>query len=345
MAEMNKKTGIGIIGLGGMGKRWVEVAQSHEKSVVAGVADVNQDKARQFAIEFDCSCYNNWHELLEDSSIDAVVIATPHVFLTEIAQAALSKGKHVFCEKPGGIFSKELRKGIEIARKNKLRYRVNFQIRSHPAVKEAKNRFTQGLIGELMFIRGIYAHAGREGYEKEWWCKSELSGGGELIDQCSHLLDLSQWFSGPFSQISAFLQTAFWNIAPVEDNAFVLLKNKKGQTVSLHASWTHWKKTFRWEIYGKNGYLMVEGLGGQYGIERLIHGEKKMGRDVPREQILEFPSVAGKPDIALKNSWEEFVQSIEKGCDIGSTAKDALAVVELIEAGYESAKKGLVIDL
>ncbi|TSC59252.1 MAG: LmbZ, partial [Candidatus Peregrinibacteria bacterium Greene0416_19] len=96
----------------------------------------------------------------------------------------------------------------------------------------------------------------------------------------------------------------------------------------------HWKKTFRLEVYGREGYLLVDGLGGQYGLERLIHGRRTHGREPPPEEIWEFPSEPGKPDAALKNSWEEFVQSIKQSKDIGPSARDAVAALKVIEHGY-----------
>lgn len=325
---------VGLVGIGGMGKRWAQVVSEHPESVLYAVCHLNQGRADAFAEQFGSKGYTDWQTLMEQDDIDAIVIATPHVLLTQVAQAALEAGKHVFCEKPGGISSAEIQKGVDIAERNNLRYRVNFNLRLHPAIALAKKKIDQGAVGNLMFLRAVYGHGGREGYEKEWYCKKEISGGGELQDQGSHLLDLANWFLGPFTSQATFLETSFWPISPMEDNAFVLLKNQQGKVAQLHASWTHWKKTFHLELYGDGGYLLVEGLGGQYGLERLIHGERKLGRDAPQEQVWEFPSEPGKPDTALKNSWDEFVQSVRQGRDIGPSAKDAVAVLKLIELGY-----------
>jgi len=335
MANTGTSIRIGVIGVGGMGKRWAQVAAEHPQSHVVALCHPDAQKAQEFATRFSCESTLTWTDIVQRTDIDAVIIATPHMLLTEIAQAALTFGKHVFCEKPGGMSSLEIQKGVDIAAKSRLRYRVNFNIRLHPAVALAKQKIEQGLLGEMMFLRAVYGHAGREGYEQEWWCQKELSGGGELIDQGSHLVDLAHWFLGPFTSQSNMLSTGFWPIAPMEDNAFLLLQNDKGQIAQLHASWTHWKKTFRLELFGKDGYLIVDGLGGQYGLERLIHGERALGRDAPAETMWEFPSEPGKPDVALQNSWDEFVRSIQGDCDIGLTAKDAVSVLKLIESGYK----------
>jgi predicted dehydrogenase len=317
-----------------MGTRWAQVAAAHQESKLVVVCHPDQERADAVAKQFDCDGSTDWQRIFDRRDVDAVVVATPHALLTHVSQAALESGKHVFCEKPGGISSTAIQAGVNIARQRGLRYRVNFNIRLHPAVALAKEKSDGGLIGDLMFLKATYGHAGREGYENEWWCNKEISGGGELIDQGSHIVDLANWFLGPFTSQATFLETGFWPIAPLEDNAFVLLKNAQGKVAQLHASWTHWKKTFRLEVHGEKGYLVVEGLGGQYGLERLIHGERAFGRDAPHEQHREFPSEQGRPDTALKNSWEEFIQSVHQGRDIGPSATDAVAALRIIEEGY-----------
>ncbi|MEK7137541.1 MAG: Gfo/Idh/MocA family oxidoreductase [Patescibacteria group bacterium] len=333
---------VGVIGIGGMGKRWTQVAAEHPESEVTVVCHPEKEKVEAFAEQYQCDATTTWEGVLDREDVDAVIVATPHVYLTQVAQAALSRGKHVFCEKPGGIFSIELQKGIDIASEKNLRYRVNFNIRLHPAVALAKQKVNEGMIGDIMFLRAVYGHGGREGYEHEWYCDKEISGGGELQDQGSHLLDIANWFLGPFTSQSTFLATGSMPIAPLEDNVFVLLKNARGQIAQLHASWTHWKKTFRLEIYGRKGYLIVDGLGGQYGLERLVFGPQTFGREAPKETVWEFPSEPGKPDAALKNSWVEFLESIRTGKDIGPSAKDAVAVSKLIEEGYGSQESAMM---
>lgn len=328
-----------------MGRRWAQIVRGNKKSTLIGVADVNIKKMQSAAREFKCQTYENWDKLILDNQIDAVVIATPHIHLTRVAQSALARGKHVFSEKPGGVSSAEIEKGIKIAKEQNLRYRVNFHLRLHPALALAKQKTDEGAIGKIIFIRGVYGHGGRLGYEKEWWCKKELSGGGEAIDQGSHLLNLANWFLGPFESVAACLETSFWNIRPLEDNAFFLFQNKAGQTASLHASWTHWKKMFRWEIYGERGYLVAEGLGGQYGLERLTYGRQTLGRTAPEEKVWNFQEKARVPDTALRNSWSEFLKSIRDGGDIGSTAKNAAETLWLIERAYRAAKEKRVMSI
>ena len=327
---------VGVIGVGGMGKRWAQVVADHSESMLVALCHPDQEKVDALAKQFECDGSTDWQPIFDRRDVDAVVVATPHALLTHVSRAALESGKHVFCEKPGGVSSTAIQEGVNIAQQRGLRYRVNFNIRLHPAVTLAKEKVDEGVIGNLMFLKAIYGHAAREGYENEWWCNKDISGGGELIAQGSHIIDLANWFLGPFTSQATVLETGFWPIAPLEDNAFVLLKNAQGKVAQLHASWTHWKKTFRLELYGENGYLLVDGLGGQYGLERLTHGKRAFGRETPPEQQWEFPSEPGKPDTALKNSWEQFVQSVHQGRDIGMSATDAVAALTIFEAGYNA---------
>src|ERR1017187_7420467 len=277
MERTGHRIRVAVIGVGGMGKRWAQVAAEHPASVLVAVCHPDQEKADAFATEFQCDGSTAWQAILDRTDVDAVVVATPHVLLAHVSHAALTSGKHVFCEKPGGVSSSAIEDGVKLARERGLRYRVNFNIRLHPAVALAKEKMDQGAIGKVMFLKAIYGHAGREGYEHEWWCDKAISGGGELIDQGSHIVDLANWFLGPFTSQATLLGTGFWPIAPLEDNAFVVLKNAHGQVGQLHSSGTQWKKPFRLEVYGQKGYLVVDGLGGQYGLERLIQGERAFG--------------------------------------------------------------------
>ena len=147
--------------------------------------------------------------------------------------------------------------------------KVGYNHRFHPAMRKARAIVEAGDLGPLMFIRGRYGHGGRLGYEQEWRLHPEISGGGELIDQGSHLIDLAHWFLGDFTELKSMLRNYYWK-ASVEDNCFLaLLSSAKGQVAWLHATWTEWKNTFSFEISGRDGNLEIAGLGGSYGVETL----------------------------------------------------------------------------
>lgn len=144
MENIGNNIRVAVVGLGGMGTRWAEVAQTSDGAALLGVADADGKKAAAISEKFGCKAYAGWQEAVGDAEVDAIIVATPHVFLTQIAQAALAAGKHVFCEKPGGISSVEIQKGVDIAEKKNLRYRVNFNMRLHLAVALAKQKIDSG---------------------------------------------------------------------------------------------------------------------------------------------------------------------------------------------------------
>ena len=133
---------------------------------------------------------------------------------------------------------------------------------------KAREIVDSGALGPLMFLRGRYGHGGRLGMEKEWRGDPAISGGGEMLDQGVHLVDLARWFLGDFADVAGHVGTYFWDW-PVEDNGFALLRTAQNQVAWLHASCTEWKNLFSLEIYGRDGKLAIDGLGGSYGVERL----------------------------------------------------------------------------
>jgi predicted dehydrogenase len=217
---------------------------------LVGCFDEVVSVAEGFATEFNTRNFASLNELLEIQDLSFVVIATRHDSLHSLATAALHAGKHVFIEKPGAISHHQFEKVCEVARKRSLRVHVGYNHRYHPAVRKALELSSDGLIGEVMFLRGRYGHGGRLGYEKEWRADKSKSGGGELIDQGTHLIDLSIGFLGELNLDYAATPNYFWDMA-VEDNVFISLKNIEGNIAFLQASCTEWKNMFSLEIYGK----------------------------------------------------------------------------------------------
>ena len=215
-----------------------------------------------------------------------------------------------------------------------MRVRVGFNHRFHPALRQARSLYESGALGPLMFIRGRYGHGGRVGYDREWRADPTLSGGGELIDQGVHLIDLAGWFLGDFARIEGHASTSFWDM-PVDDNAFLNLRTAAGQTAWLQVSCTEWKNLFSLEIYGRTGKLHVEGLGGSYGVERLTFHRMLPEMGPPETTAWEYP----RGDDSWRLEIAEFFTDIRTGREPQPglrEARAALAVVERIHAasGY-----------
>jgi predicted dehydrogenase len=184
-------------------------------------------------------------------------------------------------------------------------------------------------MGDLMFLRARYGHGGRVGYDQEWRADPKLSGGGELIDQGIHLIDLAGWFLGDFKTIEGHATTYFWKM-PVDDNAFLSLRTAKGQTAWLHVSCTEWKNLFSFEIYGRNAKLQIEGLGGSYGIEKLYHYQMKPEMGPPDMKLYEFPG----PDESWRSELSEFERDIQLKRKPDAGLEQAHAALQIVGKIY-----------
>jgi predicted dehydrogenase len=250
--------------------------------------------------------------------------------LAPIAYAAARAGKHVLIEKPGARRAQELDRVRAAAERSGARVRIGFNHRYHRAFRKAREIFDSGALGEMMFVRARYGHGGRLGYDKEWRAMPELSGGGELVDQGIHLIDLSRWFLGDFQRVQGHIGTYFWNM-PVEDNGFLLLRTAGGQTAFLHASWTEWKNTFSFEISGRAGKLEITGLGGSYGTERLTLYQMSAAMGPPETTTWEYPM----EDDSWEIEFREFLDDIRLGRQPAAGIADAQAALRVVEKVYE----------
>ena len=318
---------VGIIGCGLIGEKRARALENLVK--IVSCYDTNVSRSNSFALKFNCKNVKNVNEIFENESIDIVFIATTHDSLADFAENSLGSGKHVFIEKPGAINSLKLSEVYQLALYKSLLVHVGYNHRYHPALRQAIKSFNSGEIGRLLFLRARYGHGGRLGYEKEWRADKELSGGGELIDQGTHLLDLSMAFMGEISLEYGATPNYFWKMN-VEDNAFVVVKNNAGAIGFLHASCTEWKNTFSLEVYGETGKLEIFGLGGSYGIEKLTHFKMLPEMGPPESNSWEF---------ADDDSWElevkEFVVDIEKKNIHSSNLGSSIKVLELVHEIYE----------
>jgi predicted dehydrogenase len=184
-------------------------------------------------------------------------------------------------------------------------------------------------LGPLLFVRARYGHGGRLGYEREWRTQPEISGGGELIDQGVHIIDLARWFLGEFVQVEGSAHTYFWDM-PVDDNAFLLLKTASRQVAFLHASCTEWKNTFSFEICGRTGKLHIEGLGGSYGLERLTWYRMLPEMGPPETTIWEYPMA----DDSWAVEMQEFLDDIRLERQPSAGLRDAVAALQVVEKIY-----------
>ena len=329
---MKKKLiNIGLIGCGIVGIRRLQNLPSRLKLI--GCVDPLIAVNKFFKKRNNLYLTKDWKKLIKLKNLDAVIVATTHHLQTQIISECVNNNIHVFVEKPGGISAKDTYQIILKLKKKKLKskIRVGFNHRYHPAFLKAKDFIKNKIIGKILYIRSVYGHGGRLGYEKEWRFKKKFSGGGELIDKGSHLIDLSRFFLGDLQVVSSKLKNFFWKMK-LEDNCFLNLENKYGASVFLHASCTEWKNKFLFEIFCESGKIEINGLGKSYGEEKLILYKmtKKMGK--PKKKEYKF----SKKDLSWKKELNEFYLDIIKKRKPSPNLNDIYKNLKIINSIYKS---------
>jgi hypothetical protein len=228
MVDKNDKMKIGIIGSGLMGRRRAEALRSFKDVELMAVSSDMCEQANCLANDMKCEQTDTWQQMVCRKDIDVIIVCTPPDCHLPMCAAALENGKHVLCEKPLARNPEEAEIIVKLARQKGLKLKCGFNHRHHPAIQQARKWVEGGVIGQLLFIRSAYGIGGRPGYEKDWRANTQIGGGGQLMDQGMHVIDLARWFLGDFTEVSGFLQTGYWDIAPLEDNAFSLLRTDSG---------------------------------------------------------------------------------------------------------------------
>jgi len=326
---------IGIAGFGKMGQiRAKEILKNEHTSLVAIFEQYDKSSLSMYKDAVACETYE---ELLKQD-IDALFICAFNDVSAEYTKQALQKGLHVFCEKPPAHTVTELKEVIEIEKRTNQVLKYGFNHRLHYSIIEAKKMIASSKMGKLLWIRGVYGKAGSIDYDKNWRNYKKYSGGGILMDQGIHMLDLMCYLSNStFNVINAELTNSFWDIE-VEDNAFITMKNKNGVVATMHSSATQWKHKFLLEMEFEDGYINLDGIlsnSRSYAPEMLITARREfedvtyaMGK--PKEQTIWFEN-----DDSWKLELEEFIDAILNGKKIkNGTSYDGLRALSLVEDIY-----------
>ncbi|MBX3170861.1 MAG: Gfo/Idh/MocA family oxidoreductase [Candidatus Eremiobacteraeota bacterium] len=318
---------VGVIGCGLIGSRRARVA----RDCLAWVCDPLPQAVEKLAGELSIRALSDWRRGLDE--VEAIVVATPNGYALEIVTAGLERGLHVLMEKPMGIDLKQARQLAELAAASSGILKIGFNHRYHPSLLQAHELLPQ--LGPIFSMRARYGHGGRPGYEKEWRGDPALAGGGVLLDQGVHIVDLMGWFAGLPATAYAQCRTACWQIAPLEDNAFGILTYASGAMASLHVGWSQWKNLFSLEVFAQLGSLHIEGLGGSYGPESLRCYRRNLEGGVPEEQRWDYPGA----DSSWELEWGDFLRGCA-GQPYWGTPQDGLVAMQTLHALYTSAASG-----
>ena len=327
-----KRLNVALIGCGVVGLRRVKYFNKY--FFLNACADKNLNKLYKIFPKKKIFLTKNWKNLLSLKNLDAVFVATYHTSQSEIIREFMKKNIHIFCEKPGGTSFKKTLSLIKLAkRKKKISIKIGYNHRFHPGFILAKKIISKNEIGKLLYIRAVYGHGGRKNYHKEWRFNKRLSGGGELIDKGSHLIDLSRFFLGNLKVHSSFLNNYFWK-TKLEDNCFICLKNDKNNFSFLHSSSTEWKNKFIFEIFCQFGKIEINGLGKSYGKEKLTLYKMSSNMGIPKKKIYNF-SLSD-----VNNSWkkeiDDFYESIIKSKICHPNLNDVFENLKIINNIYKN---------
>ncbi len=334
---MNNKIRVAIIGMGRMGKcRFKAITENGGYEIVAV-----SDHVPECLEGYTEAKYLNWCECLDKEILDAVIVCTINSAIPDIVCAALERGCHVFSEKPPGRNLSDVSRIKEChdAHPGQV-LKFGFNHRYHNSIIEAKSLLDSRFLGEVVCARGVYGKAGNADFVNEWRNDPSISGGGILLDQGIHIVDLLRYFVGDFVDIISTVDNLVWKGMAAEDSAFAIMKTSDGKIASLHSSAVQWKHKFDLDIVCTGGYIALNGLltsTCSYGEERITYYrkdlEQKSGKiGNPKEYTLCFDS---------DESWDiemaEFYEAVVKGVPlVNGTDDDAVKVMELITKIYGS---------
>lgn len=338
MKNSNSKLRVGIAGYGVVGKRRREYIDSHENLITIAVSDINFKADGKFP---DGLIFFNNYEKLFNLELDILFVCLPNFLAPEVTISGLKNCLNVFCEKPPGRTVEDIEKVIEVENEfPKLILKYGFNHRYHDSVIEAKRVIESGEYGKILNFRGLYGKSSIVPFESGWRSEKKLAGGGILLDQGIHMLDMIQYFSGyDFEEIHSFIDNRYWQ-HDVEDNAFVLMRKSDGTVAMLHSTATQWQHRFRLEIALEEALLELSGI---------LSGSKSYGQEQLKIVSRKAGSSTGSFDENIKSylvdhSWQdeinEFVEAILYHKPIqNGTSKDALEVMKLVHRIYAADQK------
>lgn len=322
---------IGIIGYGKMGQT------RHQALIELGAGEIIAI-SDPFSSALPENIKTVSHDdIIKHDEIDIVIVCTPNYLNMELTIRALEAGKHVFCEKPPCFTANEAREIIKAENRSGKKLMYGFNHRHHDSIIKMKELINGGEMGKVLWLRGRYGKSVTEDYSSQWRAKKKFAGGGILMDQGIHMLDLFLHLSGNYDVVKAEVSNLYWNM-DVEDNAFVILKDSQsGRVASLHSTMTQWRHLFSLEIFMEHGYMVLNGL----ITSTMSYGEEVLS--VARNRS-EAPAATWKDEIktlyATNNSWryemEHFINAINNNTDVSiGTSTDALQLMTIMDKIYE----------
>lgn len=322
---------VGIIGLGKMGQIRADAVKADGSGEVIAIYEPEKNGYYD-----KYPTYSSSDDIINDSQIEAVFICTPNYYNKPLTIQSLQAGKHVFCEKPPAFNADQMQEIIDEERTSGKKLMYGFNHRHHSSIKYMKQLIDSDEYGKVLWMRGRYGKSVDKQFFSSWRAKKETAGGGILLDQGIHMLDLFLHLGGHFDEVQAFVSNLYWKL-DIEDNVFANLRNSQsGMVASLHSTMTQWRHLFSLEIFLKRGYMALNGLitsSGTYGDEILAVAKNRS--TAPAATWQDEERIKFKSDVSWRSEINHFFNAIKgyNEISIGSSA-DAMSLMKTIDMIY-----------
>lgn len=333
MKSSENRMRVGIAGYGIVGKRRRQFIDLHPQLQTVAVCDRFFDKSGSF--DDGVRYYTNYRDMLEKEKLDLLFVCLTNDVAPEVTIAGLERGMHVFCEKPPGRNMQDIADVILVERKHPhLKLKYGFNHRYHDSVRDALRIVRDRELGEVINLRGVYGKSQIVAFNSaDWRSQRSVAGGGILLDQGIHMVDLMRLFAGEFEQVHSFVSNDFWKF-DVEDNAYALMRTKSGVVAMLHSSATQWRHRFQLEVSLQRGSIILSGIlsgSKSYGEEKITVaylGQNDNG--LPKEQTTHYNA-----DNSWRDEINEFADAVlnDKPIVEGSS-HEALKTMHLVYKIY-----------
>ena len=324
---------IGIIGFGKMGQIRANAIKANGRGRVESIFDINP-----ISDPMGAEVASSAEEIIKNPTIDAVFICTPNFLNKPLTIAALQEGKHVFCEKPPAFNAEEIKEIREVEKTSGKKLMYGFNHRHHSSIKHMKSLIDSGEYGNILWIRGRYGKSVDKDFFRSWRAKKESAGGGILLDQGIHMLDLFVYLAGDFHEVQAMVSNLYWKL-DIEDNVFAIFRNNEnGIVAQLHSTMTQWRHIFSLEVFMEKGYLVLNGLktsSGTYGDEVLSIAKNRT--TAPAATWEDEERITYHTDMSWRSEIHHFFNAILEDTDIAiGNSADALKLMKIIDKVYQN---------
>lgn len=322
---------VGIAGYGVVGKRRRHFIDQHQNLETIAVCDRKFEDAG--TLEDGVRFYPDYQSLLGEN-LDVLFICMTNDIAPKVTIAGLRQNLHVFCEKPPGRDLEDVAQVVTCEREfPHLKLKYGFNHRYHYSVRDALRLIRSGELGDIINLRGVYGKSQIISFESDWRTKRRVAGGGILLDQGIHMVDLLRLFAGEFSEVKSFVDNNFWH-HDVEDNAYALLRTQDGKVAFLHSSATQWEHRFHLDIALTQGAIELSGIlssSKSYGQETLTVSRKEEGNSINPSRESRYY----EEDPSWADEIDEFAKAILRDDKVLlGTSHDAFKTMELVYRIY-----------